>query len=71
MRAVVPNPARFEKAMAYALRIRNQLKREYARSYLLALEYGGLFPGRPEALGYMAAQAVRIHLQGFYPERDV
>ena len=42
--------------------IRNRHKRGYAASFYDYLRNGGAEPDRPEALSYMAAQAVRLEL---------
>lgn len=61
-------PAKIADCALYVLRIRNKLKREYAKAYLKAIADGRLTdecympPERPTGLSYMGAQAVEMNI---------
>lgn len=52
--------AAIEKATAYAKRIKNAVKREYA--YAVIFSFGSYEIPRPYNLSHMAAQAVRMNI---------
>ena len=52
------------RALGYVKRIKCPLKREYALEYYGFAFYGEPYPERPSGLSYMAAQAVRLAIDG-------
>jgi hypothetical protein len=58
---------RLELAQAFIHRIRNIHKRDYALDYLRWWTEGGREPERPDGLGYMGAQAVRMQIEAILP----
>lgn len=56
-------PANVQK---YINRIRNLIKRQYAKDYWLHLNGSGQEPDRPKDLSAMAAQSVRMELAQYY-----
>lgn len=63
------NPTADNAAAKYEASLRSALKRAYAAEYGKWLRSGqhGPEPRRPDALSYMAAQAVRLNLHDLYP----
>ena len=52
------------QVLSYVKRIKNPLKRDYALEYYGFAFYGEPYPERPSGLSYMAAQAVRLAIDG-------